>query len=119
MPEITFNCVMPKDKYEEYKENFGKNMVVKSDIPEQEFLEFMCQSQLVVTPSDTVTTQEYFADGRGALCGRNIEDWKNKIQYYLQNREEADVSAAKFKSFLESECSEEKYAKTLRGMLAG
>ena len=53
MPEVTFNCVMPKDKYEEYKENFGKNMVVKSDIPEQEFLEFMCQSQLVVTPLDT------------------------------------------------------------------
>ena len=101
MPEVTFNCVMPKDKYEEYKENFGKNMVVKSDIPEQEFLEFMCQSQLVVTPldteapagfdcfyqaaangkmaitSDTVTTQEYFADGRGALCwARDIEDWE-------------------------------------------
>lgn len=103
MPEVTFNCVMPKDKYEEYKENFGKNMVVKSDIPEQEFLEFMCQSQLVVTPldteapagliafyqaaangkmaitSDTVTTQEYFADGRGALCGKDIEDWKIKF----------------------------------------
>ena len=143
MPEVTFNCVMPKDKFEEYKENFGKNMVVKSDIPEQEFLEFMCQSQLVVTPldteapagliafyqaaangkmaitSDTVTTQEYFADGRGALCGRNIEDWKNTIQYFLQHREEANVSAEKFKTFLESECSEEKYAKTLLGMLVG
>lgn len=44
------------------------------------------------------------------MCGKDIEDWKNKIQYYLQNREEADVSAAKFKSFLERECSEEKYA---------
>ena len=142
MPEVTFNCVMPKDKFEEYKENFGKNMVVKSDIPEREFLEFMCQSQLVVTPldteapsgliafyqaaangkmaitSDTVTTQEYFADGRGALCGTDIEDWKNKIQYFLKNREEANTSAEKFKSFLESECSEEKYAKTLWGMLA-
>lgn len=118
-------------------------MVVKSDIPEQEFLEFMCQSQLVVTPldteapagliafyqaaangkmaitSDTVTTQEYFADGRGALCGRDIEDWKNTIQYYLQHREEADSSAEKFKRFLENECSEEKYAKTLWGMLVG
>lgn len=50
---------------------------------------------------------------------KSIEDWKNKIQYYLQHREEADVSAAKFKSFLESECSEEKYAKTLWGMLVG
>ena len=140
---MTFNCVMPKDRFEEYKENFGKNMVVKSDIPEREFLEFMCQSQLVVTPldteapagliafyqaaanrkmvitSDTVTTQEYFADGRGVLCGNDIEDWKNKIQYYLQHREEAVVSARKFKNFLESECSEEKYAKTLWGMLAG
>lgn len=63
--------------------------------------------------------KEYFADGRGALCRRNIEDWKNTIQYYLQHREEADASAEKFKSFLESECSEEKYAKTLWGMLAG
>ena len=53
MPEITVNCVMPRDRFEEYKDNFGKNMVVKSDIPEQEFLEFMCQSQLVVTPLDT------------------------------------------------------------------
>ncbi len=53
MPEVTFNCVMPKDKFEQHKENFGKNMVVKSDIPEMEFLEFMCQSQLVVTPLDT------------------------------------------------------------------
>lgn len=102
MPEVTFNCVMPKDKFEEYKENFGKNMVVKSDIPEQEFLEFMCQSQMVVTPldteasarliafyhaaangkmaitSDTVTTQEYFTDGRGALCGKAVETGKAK-----------------------------------------
>ena len=142
MPEITFNCVMTKDKYEEHKENFGKNMVVRSDIPEQEFIEFMCQSQLVVTPldteapagliafyqavangkmaitSDTVTTQEYFADGRGALCGKNVEDWKNKIRYYLQHSEEADSCAAKFKNFLEIECSEEKYAKTLWRMPA-
>lgn len=143
MPEVTFNCVMPKDKFEEYKENFGKNMMVKSDIPEQEFLELMCQSQLVVTPldteapagliafyqaaangkmvitSDTVTTQEYFTNGRGALCEKDVEDWKNKIQHYLQHREEIDASVAKFKSFLESECSEEKYAKTLWGMLTG
>lgn len=142
IPEVTFNCVMPKDKFEQYKENFGKNMVVKSDIPEREFLEFMCQSQLVVMPldteapagliafyqatangkmsitSDTVTTQEYFVNGRGALCKEDVEDWKNKIQYYLQNKEEADICAVKLKKFLESECSEKKYAKTLWEMLA-
>lgn len=41
------------------------------------------------------------------------------IQYFLKHREEADSSAEKFKRFLENECSEEKYAKTLWGMLAG
>lgn len=141
MPEITFNCVMPRAKYEQYKDGFGKNMVVKSDIPEQEFLKFMCQSQLVVMPldteapagliafyqaaanrkmsitSDTVTTQEYFANGRGAFCGKTVEDWKDKIQYYIQHINEADACAAKLKSFLESECSEKNYAKTLWRML--
>lgn len=116
-------------------------MVVKSDIPEQEFLEFMCQSQLIVMPldteapagliafyqaaangkmsitSDTVTTQEYFSNGRGALCGKVIDDWKNKIRYYLQHRDEADACSERFKSFLECKCSEEQYAKTLWKML--
>ena len=50
---------------------------------------------------------------------KGCRDWKSKIQYYLQHSEETVASAAKFKSFLESECSEEKYAKTLWGMLAG
>ena len=53
MPEVTFNCVIPKDKWEQHKDSFSSNMVVKSDIPEKEFLEFMCQSQLVVMPLDT------------------------------------------------------------------
>lgn len=142
MPEVTFNCVMPKDKWEQHKDSFSDSMVVKSDIPEKEFLEFMCQSQLVVMPldteapagliafyqatangkmsitSDTVTTQEYFAEGRGALCGENVDDWKDKIQYYLQHPADADACAVKFKNYLESECSEEKYAKTLWRMLA-
>ena len=137
MPEVVFNCVMPKNIYKQYENQFSTNMKVLSDIPEKRFLEFMCESQLVVMPldteapagliafyqasangkmaitSDTVTTQEYFTDGKGALCGKSIEDWKNTIQYFLQHREEADVSAAKFKSFVERECSEEKYAKML------
>lgn len=142
MPEVTFNCVMPKDKWEQYRDSFSDNMVMKSDIPEKEFLEFMCQSQLVVMPldteapaglvafyqatangkmsitSDTITTQEYFIEGRGALCGRNVDDWKKKIQYYLQHSADADACAIRFKNYLESECSEEKYAKILWGMLA-
>lgn len=142
MPEVTFNCVMPRDKWEQYKDSFSNNMVVKSDIPEKEFLEFMCQSQMVVMPldteapagliafyqaaangkmsitSDTVTTREYFAESKGALCGGNVDDWKDKIQYYLQHPADADACAVKFKKHLERECSEERYAETLWGMLA-
>lgn len=141
MPEVTFNCVMPNDKFEQYKEDFCDNMVVKSNISEMEFLEFMCQSQLIVMPldteapaglivfyqaaangkmtitSDTVTTQEYFKNDRGGLCGKQVEEWKNKIIYYLQHTNEADIFAKRFKNFLESECSEEKYAKILWRML--
>lgn len=141
MPEVTFICVLPKDKLEQYNEKFGSNMMVKSDISEMEFLEYMCRSQLVVMPldteapagliafyqaaangkmsitSDTVTTQEYLGDGRGALCGKEVDDWKNKIHYYLHHIDKANACASKFKAFLEDECSEEKYAKTLWRMI--
>lgn len=137
MPEVVFNCVMPKNIYNQYANQFSTNMKVLSDIPEKIFLEIMCESQLVVMPldteapagliafyqatangkmsitSDTVSTQEYFTDGRGALCNNDIEDWKNKIQYYLKHYEVSDMKVQRLKYFLENDCSEEKYAKTL------
>lgn len=137
MPEVVFNCVLPKSIYNQYENQFSTNMKVLSDIPEKRFLELMCESQLVVMPldteapagliafyqatangkmsitSDTVSTQEYFVDGRGALCDKNIEDWKNKIQYYLEHKEVSDMNVERLKNFLENNYSEEKYAKTL------
>lgn len=137
MPEVVFNCVMPKNIYKQYENQFSTNMKVLSDIPEKRFLEFMCESQLVVMPldteapagliafyqatangkmsitSDTVSTQEYFTDGRGALCINDIADWKNNIQYYLEHNEVCDMKVERLKNFLENDCTEEKYAKTL------
>lgn len=137
MPEVVFNCVMPKNIYKQYENQFSTNMKVLSDIPEKRFLEFMCESQLVVMPldteapagliafyqatangkmsitSDTVSTQEYFTDRRGALCVNDIDDWKNNIQYYLEHNEVCDMKVERLKHFLENDCSEEKYAKTL------
>lgn len=142
MPNVTFNCVMPKDKVEQYRDHFCANMVVKSEVPEWEFVQFMCQSQLVVMPLDTeapaglivfyqaaangkmsitsktVTTQDYFAEDCGVLCRENVEDWTKEINYYLQHIEQANYRARIFKNFLENECTEEKYAKTLWGMLS-
>lgn len=141
MPEVIFNCVMPKDKYEQYKDIFSKNVVVKSDISERRFLEFMCQSQLVVMPldteapagliafyqatangkmiitSDTVTTQEYFSNERGALCNKTVDEWIKKIQFYLDHRNKAERCAENLKTFLEQECSEKRYANILLEMI--
>ena len=142
LPNVTFNCVMPSALKEQFSEVIGHNICVRTDIPECEFMGFLCKSQLVAMPldteapagltvyfqaaannkmiitSDTVTTEGYLSDGRGALCRNTIEDWTDKIQYYLHNKAVSDDCASKFKEFLESECSEEKYAKTLWGILA-
>lgn len=142
LPKVTFNCVMPSALKEQFLGAMGDNVCVKTDIPESEFMEFLCESQLIAMPldteapagltvyfqaaannkmiitSDTVTTEGYLSDGCGALCKNTVEDWVDKIQYYLLHTNDADICAAKFKDFLENECSEEKYTETLWGMLA-
>lgn len=117
-------------------------MNVKTEIPEKEFLEFMCKSQLIVMPldteapagliafyqaaangkmsvtSDSVTTQEYFSNDRGALCGDNPSDWRKTVLYYLQNTNKADSCVNEFRNFLDKECSEKKFAETLWQIVA-
>lgn len=142
LPNVTFNCVMPSALKERFSEMLGHNVYVKTDIPEYEFMELLCKSQLVAIPldteapagltvyfqaaannkmiitSDTVTTEGYLSNGRGALCRNTVEEWTSEIQYYLHNKTVSDDCASKFKGFLESKCSEEKYAKTLWGILS-
>lgn len=142
LPDVTFNCVMPNALKEQLSDAIGNNVCVKTDIPERVFMELLCQSQLIAMPldteapagltvyfqaaannkmiitSDTVTTKGYLSNGRGSLCKSTVEDWIDKIQYYLKHKSEADICAEKFKKFLENECSEENYAKKLWGMLA-
>ena len=132
---------MPSALKEQFLDVMGDNVCVKTDITESQFMEFLCESQIIAMPldtkapagltvyfqaaannkmiitSDTVTTEGYLLDGCGALCKNTVEDWVDKIQYYLEHTNEVEACAAKFKSFLESKCSEEKYAKTLWGML--
>ena len=80
------------------------------------YFQAAANNKMIIT-SDTVTTEGYLSSGRGALCQRNVEDWKNTIRYYLTHLEEASICASKFKSYLETEYSAEKYAKTLWRML--
>lgn len=142
LPKVTFNCVMPGALKERFSSVIGDNVCVKTDIPQSAFVEFLCQSQIIAMPldteapagltvyfqaaannkmiitSDTVTTEGYLSGGCGVLCKNTVEDWVDKIQYYLHHTNEANICAEKFRNFLESECSEERYTKTLWRMLA-
>ncbi len=139
--EVTFNCVMPKDKFEQYKESFSKNMNIKTDISEDEYLKFMCQSEIVVMPldteapaglialfqaaannkliitSDTITTTEYFSNKKGILLGKDLEDWKGAIKYFLKNPQKRDKYINELRDFLENKCSEKEYARIISELI--
>lgn len=141
MSDIKFNIVVSKEQFQQYEEKFGKNVNVKTEISEPKFLELMCQSSFVLMPldteapaglivmfqaganrklvitSDTVTTREYFADKRGVLCKKSINEWSKQIRYWLEHTKEAQERTKKFQCFLENECSEKKYAETLQRLI--
>ena len=137
MPQIQFYCVLTGEKFRQYQSRFGNNVHAKCDTTKKEFLEQMCKASLVVMPleteapaglivlyqaaanekpvliSNTVTTREYFQKDNGIFCENTLEDWQKKITYYLEHKWEAEQKAAKWKQYLETECSEQKYAETL------
>ena len=137
MPDVQFNIVAPKAISDEYKNVLGENINLKTEIPELDFLNFMCQSSLVLMPldteapagliaifqatangklviaSDTVTTREYLGHQRGVLCKKDIDEWKKQIYYWLNHRDEGKSKTEKLRMFLEMECSEVKFAETL------
>lgn len=140
LPEIDFNCVMPGQIYEQYKRILPPNIVARFDINEEDFIKTLAQSYMVVMPldteapagltvyfqgaandkliitSNTVTTREYFSNGRGVLCDGK-DDYVKKIKYYMENTSEANEIATRCKRFLEQECSEKNYSTTLSSII--
>lgn len=137
LPEVTFHCVMPGSLQKQHGSALKSNISICTDLPEKEFLRQLCRAKLLVMPlntqapagltvyfqaaannkmvitSSTVTTREYFAQGRGVLCTQDPNEWKEKIQHYLSHPQQADAYATEFKGYLENVCSEEAYAQTL------
>lgn len=138
MPDVHFNIVVPKEQFRLYKNKFGSNVTVKSEISEFNFLKLMCQSSIVLMPlnteapaglivmfqaaanrkliiaTDTVTTREYFANDRGVLCERSFGEWSKQIRFWLSHKKESEKRAIQLQHFLENECSEPKYAEILQ-----
>ncbi len=137
MPSVRFNCVMPGDIWRKKEKDFPHNVVAEYDIPENEFLDILKSSKIVIMPldtespaglvaifqagmynkmviaSNTVTMREYITPDKGVLCTQNADDWVKNIEHSLNNDKETADKARKFNYFLNDVCSASKYAETL------
>ena len=142
VPEVKFYMVMTREMKQRHfghmREDFPANVKVLTDIPYQLFMRCLCQSKIVCMPldceapqglivmfeaaangkliltSDTPTTEEYF--GEEQRLGKDVEEWRERILYYLSHDEERKAHAAKFRRFVKEECGEQQFAKVVKGM---
>ncbi len=143
MPHVRFYMIMPDREYHpfisKHKNDIPDNIKIDFNIEYRDFMERLCQSSLVVLPlsinapagltvmyqaagnrrmvitSNTEAMKGYFGDYQ--LCGSNPHDWCDKINYYLQHEDERIKEANRFHDFITSECTEEKYANTVKELV--
>ena len=141
MPDVTFIIAISKNILEKFNSfissNQLKNIQLHCNVPHNEFAKLLCSSELIAMPldseapsgllvffeatankkmiitTDTSSTREYFSDGRGCLCKKDIQEWKNNIYYYLNNENERNLCNKKCNDFLNNECSQSKYEELL------
>lgn len=141
MPDVIFDCVMPKEYTELYAEDISENVNVYCEVSLDKFNDILYKSQIIVMPldtqapagltvlfeaaayskpvitSDTITTREYFSDKRGILCSDDIREWSEAIRRCLQNSDEVREYTSNLKRYLETECSEYKYAAIVKNIV--
>lgn len=141
MNDVNFVFVMPKDVQKKYATINSPNISILFDIPYGSFLQELCGCSIVCLPLDTnapaglivmfqaaansrfvittktCTTKEYISPERGELIVNNVDEWCEKIKFYLNNHEIRKRKAENLKSFLESKCSEREYVKTITSIL--
>lgn len=110
-----------------------------TDIPYQQFMKCLCQSKMVCMPidcespqglivmfeaaannkmiliSDTPTTQEYLDDSQ--RMGKDVNQWRDAIRYYLSHDDERRERATAFHAFLKNECNETAFAATVKKLV--
>lgn len=141
MPEINFKAVVPSEIKKTYAaEMHLSNVLIRENIPYEEFLQEMCSSEIVIMPldtdapaglivmfqaaaneknlivSDTPVTREYVIDGCGYRVENDVEKWIAQIRFCLKNKEDARACASRLKKYLINECSEKKFIETIRGI---
>lgn len=142
LPNVTFNLVMPGDVYNSLRGDIPNNIIVKHDIPSDEFLHVMCESQIVALPlntqapsglivifqaaannkfivtSDTLTTREYISNDRGLILRNDAALWAEAIQDSLSHPLDMEKAQKKMLAFLRSNCSEEQFINVLNHMIS-
>ena len=140
LPNINFHFIMSKIDYDSYKNNFGPNIIVKTDISNEEFEKELCGCSFVTAPlntespaglllfyqaakfkkmiitTKTLTTIEYFSENRGILCSKK-SDWLDNIKYYSSNIDKTSIISNNFISFLEENCNENIYLDNIKQII--
>lgn len=143
VPEVRFYMIMTSDMERRY---FGSmngaypaNVKVLTDIPFRDFMRCLCQSKIVCMPldseapqglivmfeaiangklvltSDTPTTEEYF--DKDQRLGKDVEEWRRKLLYYLRHDEERKAKAMRLHRYVKEQCGEQQFARTVKEMV--
>lgn len=139
-PRVEFHLVMPSNIHERY-DDLPLNIIAKSNLTIEEFMKEMCSCSIVALPldteapaglivffqaaanykyvitTDTMTTREYFSDGRGCLLPNNVQIWSKTIREKLNSTENNREASGKLLEFLRCECSEEKFSQGIEKMI--
>ncbi len=130
MPDVKFNIVAPQNIYIQLKKLKLPNVTLKTNISLNDFLHFMCSSEIVALPldteapaglivmfqaaaynkliltTDTAVTREYIGLNMGYRIPKDVLQWQQMIKKGLSQKKESSTMANNFKDFLERNCNE-------------
>lgn len=133
IPEVSFNFVMSEADYWKYHSIVGGNVVLRTKIPSKEFFKLLVCSDIVINILNTeapagliilhaaaenhkfimvnrnATNEEYVSDDRGAILSKDLNLWKEKILYYLSNKNEAKIKAEMMYDWMHQACSDQQF----------
>lgn len=136
LPDIPFHISLPHNELEKIKSKtpeLPQNVSFHCDIPSGQFLDLLAQSAVVALPLDTsapaglivlfqagacmkpviltdsISTHDYIADGRGFGVANDPAVWAGTILSLMNNEELSKESASRLNAFIINECNESKY----------
>ncbi|MBR3079674.1 MAG: hypothetical protein IKH01_07655 [Prevotella sp.] len=141
MPDVMFHFVMRRDDYQRYKDIKALNVVIKVEIPEDEFIREVAGCSLCALPlqtnapaglivlfmagmqdkvvliTKTLTSAEYITNERGEPLENHVDSWCDSIRHYLDNPDIANKKGKRLHQFIENECSPKSFCRGILQMI--